>query len=108
MLLSIRSRGDIIKAYREILRDPSLNLVELGELSHKIFMGLDTGLVFLYFCREGKATASMLMRDLELPEASVYRALEKLQDLRMVELISFLSHEPKKGGPRKKLWGIVK
>ena len=104
---SICSRRNIINAYRQMLCDPSTNLVELAELSHKIFMGLDIGLVFLYLCREGRATASSIIRDLELSEASAYRALKKLQDLRMVELICILPHEPKKGGPRKTLWGIA-
>ena len=107
-MLSGQSKRKVIDAYRQILCDSSVNLVELTELSRKIFTALDSGLVFLYLCREGKATASAIMRDLELPESSAHRVLKKLQDMGMIEVVCLLPHKKKSGGPRERLLGIAR
>jgi hypothetical protein len=98
----------IVEAYRQVLRDSSVDLVELAEVSRKIFIGLDTGLVFLHLCQEGETNSGVLMEEFGLPESSTYRVLKMLQDMGVIEVIHLLPHKPRTGGPRRRLWGIVR
>ena len=98
----------IVEAYRQVLRDSSVDLVELAEVSRKIFMGLDTGLVFLHLCQDGETTSSVLMEDFGLPESSTYRVLKMLQDMGVIEFSHKLPKKPKTGGPRETLWRLMR
>ncbi len=63
--------------------------------------------VFLYFCLHGAATAWVLQNEMNIPEASVYRALKRLRSLGIVvPAIKVSKHRNSKGGPRATVWAL--
>ena len=62
---------------------------------------------FLYFCLHGSATAWVLQNELNIPEASVYRALKRLRSLGIVvPAIKVSRNRNSKGGPRPTVWAL--
>ena len=61
---------------------------------------------FLYFCTHGASTALTLQHELDIPEATVYRALDKLKSLGIVIPIIKISNRNSKGGPRPTVWAL--
>ena len=63
--------------------------------------------VFTYFCLHGAATGWTLRNELDMPEATAYRALKQLRSLGFIEpalKVSKISHS--KGGPRPTVWAL--
>ncbi len=62
---------------------------------------------FLYFCLHGASTALTLQHELDMPEATVYRALDKLRSLGIViPAIKISKHRNSRGGPRSTIWAL--
>ncbi|MCK4438242.1 hypothetical protein KAV47_04125, partial [Candidatus Bathyarchaeota archaeon] len=62
---------------------------------------------FLYFCLHGSATAWVLQNELNIPEASVYRALKRLRSLGIVvPAVKVSRRRNSKGGPRPTVWAL--
>lgn len=62
---------------------------------------------FLYFCRHGASTAWILQNELDIPESTVYRALDKLRSLGIViPAIKISRRRNSKGGPRTTVWAL--
>lgn len=77
-------------------------------LCEKIFKSGCTGEVFLYFLENGAATSWILQVNLDMPEASTYRALKRLRSLNLVEPAIKLSNVKKsRGGPRPTVWALI-
>ncbi len=63
--------------------------------------------IFLYFCRHGASTAWILQNELDIPEATVYRALTKLKSLCIVvPAIKVSRRRNVRGGPRSTVWAL--
>ncbi|GAI17369.1 unnamed protein product [marine sediment metagenome] len=62
---------------------------------------------FTYFCLHGAATAWNLRNELDMPEATAYRALKQLKILGFIVpalKVSKITHS--KGGPRPTVWAL--
>jgi len=83
------------------------NIQELLSFSEKIFSSSAVAEAFLYFCLHGSATAWVLQNELNIPEASVYRALKRLRSLGIVvPAIKVSRNRNSKGGPRPTVWAL--
>lgn len=80
---------------------------DLLSFSEKIFSSPSTGKAFLYFCLHSAATALILQIELNIPEASVYRAIKRLRALGIiVPAIKVSRIRRSKGGPRPTVWAL--
>ena len=65
------------------------------------------GEVFTYFCLHGATTAWTLQNDLDMPEATAYRALKQLRSLKIVvPALKMSKTKRSKGGPRPTVWAL--
>jgi len=104
-----------VELYRKLLllnEDNNLattlkNIQELLSFSEKIFSSSAIAEAFLYFCLHGASTAWVLQSELNMPEATAYRALKRLRSLGIV-LPALKVSKPKnsKGGPRPTVWAL--
>jgi predicted transcriptional regulator len=83
------------------------NIQELMSFSEKIFSSSAVSEAFLYFCLHGAATAWVLQCELNMPEATVYRALKRLRAMEVVvPALKVSKLKRSKGGPRPTVWAI--
>jgi predicted transcriptional regulator len=83
------------------------NIQELMSFSEKIFSSSAVSESFLYFCLHGAATAWVLQCELNMPEATVYRALKRLRAMGVVvPALKVSKVQRSKGGPRPTVWSI--
>ncbi len=83
------------------------NIQELMSFSEKIFSSSAVSEAFLYFCLHGAATAWVLQCELNMPEATVYRALKRLRAMDVVvPALKVSKVKRSKGGPRPTVWAI--
>jgi len=83
------------------------NIQELLSFSEKIFSSSAIAETFLYFCLHGSATAWILQTELNMPEATAYRALKRLRALGiLVPAIKVSKIRNSKGGPRPTVWAL--
>jgi hypothetical protein len=83
------------------------NIQELMSFSEKIFSSSAVSEAFLYFCLHGAATAWILQCELNMPEATVYRALKRLRAMKVVvPALKVSKVKRSKGGPRPTVWAI--
>lgn len=80
---------------------------KLLSFSEKIFSSSAVAETFLYFCTHGAATAWILQRELNMPEATTYRAMKRLRALGIViPAIKVPKIRNSKGGPRPIIWAL--
>jgi len=83
------------------------NIQELMSFSEKIFSSSAVSEAFLYFCLHGASTAWVLQCELNMPEATVYRALKRLRAMDVVvPALKVSKVKRSKGGPRPTVWAI--
>jgi predicted transcriptional regulator len=83
------------------------NIQELMSFSEKIFSSSAVSEAFLYFCLHGASTAWVLQCELNMPEATVYRALKRLRAMGVVmPALKVSKVKSSKGGPRPTVWAI--
>ncbi len=83
------------------------NIQELMSFSEKIFSSSAVSESFLYFCLHGAATAWVIQCELNMPEATVYRALKRLRAMGVVvPALKVSKVQRSKGGPRPTVWAI--
>ncbi len=83
------------------------NIQELMGFSEKIFSSKAVSETFLYFCLHGASTAWVLQCELNMPEATVYRALKRLRAMGVVvPALKVSKVKRSKGGPRPTVWAI--
>jgi predicted transcriptional regulator len=83
------------------------NIQDLLSFSKKIFSSSSIGEAFLYFCLHGAATALILQTELNIPEASVYRAIKRLRAMGIiVPAIKPSRIRRSRGGPRATIWAL--
>jgi predicted transcriptional regulator len=83
------------------------NIQELLSFSEKIFSSSAVAEAFLYFCLHGASTAWILQNELNMPEATVYRALKRLRTLKIiVPALKVSKMKNSKGGPRPTIWSL--
>ena len=78
-----------VEVYRQLLlrnEDNDLattlkNIQELLSFSEKIFSSSAVAETFLYFCLHGAATVWVLQNELNIPEATTYRAVKRLRSM---------------------------
>lgn len=76
--------------------------------NEKIFSSSSVAETFLYFCLHGAATAWILQSELNMPEATAYRALKRLRALKIVlPAIKVSKIRNSKGGPRPIVWALT-
>ena len=100
--------GDIIHAFKALLkqRDNNSTRIVLSKLQ-SIFCSVAISQVFTYFCLHGAATGWALQKELDMPEATAYRALKQLRILGFVTpalKVGKVRHS--KGGPRPNVWAL--
>jgi hypothetical protein len=83
------------------------NIQELMSFSEKIFSSSAVSETFLYFCLHGAATAWVLQCELNMPEATVYRAIKRLRAMDViVPALKVSKVKRSKGGPRPTVWAL--
>ena len=83
------------------------NIQELLTFTEKVFSSPAVAEVFLYFCLQGSATAWVLQNELNIPEATVYRALKRLRSMGIVlPALKASKVKHSKGGPRPTVWAV--
>ncbi|MBD3171356.1 hypothetical protein GF326_02685 [Candidatus Bathyarchaeota archaeon] len=83
------------------------NIQELMSFSEKIFSSSAVSETFLYFCLHGAATAWVIQCELNMPEATVYRALKRLRAMNvLVPALKVSKIKRSKGGPRPTVWAL--
>jgi predicted transcriptional regulator len=83
------------------------NIQELMNFSEKIFSSSSVSETFLYFCLHGASTAWVLQCELNMPEATVYRALKRLRAMGIVvPALKVSKVKRSKGGPRPTVWAL--
>ena len=83
------------------------NIQELMNFSEKIFSSGSVSETFLYFCLHGASTAWVLQCELNMPEATVYRALKRLRSMGVVvPALKVSKIKRSKGGPRPTVWAV--
>ena len=100
--------GDIIQASKALFKqhDSDSARIVLSKLRN-IFGSKAVSTVFTYFCLHGAATGWEIQHELDMPEATAYRALKQLKILGFIMpalKISKVSHS--KGGPRPTVWAL--
>ena len=107
--------GKYIELYRRLLllneknnlATTLKNIQELLSFSEKIFSSSAVAEAFLYFCLHGAATALILQTELNIPEATVYRALKRMRALGIImPAIKVSKIKNSKGGPRPTVWSL--
>ncbi len=79
----------------------------LLSFTRSIFASRSIGETFLYFCLHGAATAWILQNELDMPEATAYRAPKRLRSLGViVPAIKAKKDKDSKGGPRPTVWSL--
>jgi predicted transcriptional regulator len=98
-LLLINEKNDLATTLK--------NIQELMSFSEKIFSSSAVSEAFLYFCLHGASTAWVLQCELNMPEATVYRALKRLRAMGVVvPALKVSKVKRSKGGPRPTVWAI--
>jgi len=83
------------------------NIQQLLKFSDKIFSSSAVAETFLYFCLNGASTAWILQNELNMPEATSYRALKRLRSLNIiVPALKVSKIKNSKGGPRPTIWAL--
>ncbi len=83
------------------------NIQELLSFSENIFSSSAIAETFLYFCLHGAATGWIIQSELNMPEATVYRALKRLRALGIISpAIKVSKVKNSKGGPRPTVWAL--
>jgi len=83
------------------------NIQELMNFSEKVFSSSAVAETFLYFCLHGASTAWTLQAELNMPEATVYRALKRLRAMGIVvPALKVSKVQRSKGGPRPTVWSL--
>ena len=109
---------DIIRKFKLLLSNGGdMGLEEVMEaqrflsFAESIFKSSSTSKVFIYALRMGAFTAWDLQVHLDIPEATVYRALKRLRRLGAVEKVTRITRQGRmdrgKGGPRPVVWAIL-
>lgn len=99
---------DIIQAFKLLFkqRESDSTRTILSKL-RSIFASEAISEVFTYFCHHGAATAWTLRNELEMSEATAYRALKQLRSLGfIVPAIKVSKLKRSKGGPRPTVWAL--
>ncbi len=114
-----RNESNPVSIYIQKMKLLSLNIstnpLERARDAHRllsflesIFCSKATGTVFMYLLGRGAATSWLIQVDLELPEATAYRALKRLRALKIItETWKIPKHRESRGGPRPKVWALV-
>ena len=100
--------GDIMYAFKLLLDkgDNNSTLIILSKL-RRIFASKAVSEAFTYFCLHGAATAWALRNELDMPEATAYRALKQLRILGfIVPALKVSKVRLSKGGPRPTVWAL--
>ena len=72
-----------------------------------IFISEAISQVFAYFCLHGSSTAWVLQCELNMPEATVYRAINRLRAIGfLVPALKVSKVKRSKGGPRPTVWAL--
>ena len=72
-----------------------------------IFISEAISQVFAYFCLHGSSTAWVLQCELNMPEATVYRAINRLRTIGvLVPALKVSKIKRSKGGPRPTVWTL--
>jgi len=83
------------------------NIQELLNFNEKIFSSSSVAESFMYFCLHGAATAWVLQSELNMPEATAYRALKRLRAMDIVvPALKVSKVKRSKGGPRPTVWAL--
>lgn len=83
------------------------NIQELLTFTDKVFSSPAVAEVFLYFCIHGSATAWVLQNELQMPEATAYRALKRLRSMKIViPALKISKLKTTRGGPRPTAWAL--
>jgi len=107
---------NIIKSFKLFIKScekqPSKNLIRLYKILSKlggIFRSNANSQIFVYMIEKGAATAWIILNDLNIPEASVYRALKYLRTSKFIKPAIKTSKRiiKSKGGPRSTVWAII-
>ena len=99
---------DIVYAFKLLLDkcDNNSTHIVLSKL-RSIFASKAISEVFTYFCLHGATTAWVLQSDLNMPEATAYRALKQLRILGfIVPALKVSKMNRSKGGPRPTVWAL--
>jgi len=71
-----------------------------------IFGSEATAEVFTYFCLHGSSTAWVIQCQLEMSEATAYRAIKQLRSLGVIVPALKVSKAKSRGGPRPTVWAL--
>ena len=99
---------DIVYAFKLLLDkcDNNSTRIVLSKL-RRIFASEAVSEVFTYFCQHGAATGWAIRNDLDMPEATAYRALKQLKILGfIVPALKVSKVKLSKGGPRPTVWAL--
>jgi len=99
---------DIIQASKALFkqRESDSTHTILSKL-RSIFASKAISEAFTYFCLHGAATAWNLRNELDMPEATAYRALKQLRSLGfIVPALKVSKVRQSKGGPRPTVWAL--
>jgi len=98
---------DIIQASRILFKASNSAAHTQTVLSklRSIFSSEATARAFAYFCLHGSSTAWMLQCELNMPEATVYRVLNRLHARGIIAPVMRIRKVKRsKGGPRPTIW----
>ncbi len=99
--------SDIIRAFKTLHKTSNSTTYTNTVLSkiRNIFSSGAVSEIFLYFCLHGASTAWVLQCELNMPEATVYRALKRLRTIGViVPAIKVRKIKQNRGGPRPTIW----
>jgi len=103
---------DIVYAFKSLLLlrggNSSKSIIHAQAILSKlrgIFGNDSTAQTFIYLCMHGATTSWILQCKLEMPEATVYRALKQLRSLGFIKpAIKVKKAKNSRGGPRPTMW----
>lgn len=104
--------GDFVDVFRLLLKDSCSNdtltrIQRIVSLCRGIFASSSVAQVFAYLCLNGAATTWTLQNELDMSEATAYRALKKLRSMKViVPAFRVAKAKSSKGGPRPTIWAI--
>jgi len=98
------SEARFVEAFRGLLMD--LGEGDLLRLTEGVFGYPSASAVFLHLCQRGASTTYVLVRELGLPEATIYRAVKRLRSLNLIESAMRVSDPGSRGGPRPVVWAL--
>lgn len=98
---------DIVCAFKLLFkqRESDSTRTVLSKL-RSIFGSKAVSEIFTYFCLHGASTAWMIQCELDMPEATTYRALKQLNSLGFIVSAMKVSKVRSKGGPRPTVWAL--